>query len=155
MLAGCRYLSLFQVEGTAYAMAVGIAACAILVLIAYVQARTTVYTITTKRVVMRVGAALTITFNFPYNKISNANLGLRRDGTGTITFELAGYNKVSYLVLWPHVHPWKMSSPQPALRCIVNPEEVAKILADAAQTQINTPQVARSTMDTRKFIAAE
>lgn len=155
VLAGWRYLSLFQVEGTAYAMAVGIAACAILVLIAYVQARTTVYTITTKRVVMRVGAALTITFNFPYNKISNANLGLRRDGTGTIAFELAGYNKVSYLVLWPHVRPWKMSSPQPALRCIDNPEEVAKILADAAQTQINTPQVARSTMDTRKFIAAE
>ena len=161
-LAAWRYLSLYQVEGTGYAVAgslplivLGIAACAILVLIAYIQALMTVYTITTKRVVMRVGAALTITFNFPYNKISNANLGLRKDGTGTIAFELAGYNKVSYLVLWPHVRPWKMSSPEPALRCIDNPQEVAKILANAAQTQINTPQVARSTMDTSKFIAVD
>ena len=150
-----RHGGIYTFVGSIPLVLVGIAACAILVLIAYIQARTTVYTITTKRVVMRVGAALTITFNFPYNKISNANLGLRRDGTGTIAFELAGYNKVSYLVLWPHVRPWKMSSPQPALRCIDNPEEVAKILADAAQTQINTPQIARSTMDASKFIAAE
>jgi hypothetical protein len=162
VLAAWRYLSLYQVEGTGYATAgslplivLGIVACAILVLIAYIQALMTVYTITTKRVVMRVGAALTITFNFPYNKISNANLGLRRDGTGTIAFELAGYNKVSYLVLWPHARPWKMSNPEPALRCIDNPQEVAKILANAAQTQINTPQVARSTMDTSKFIAVD
>ena len=162
VLAAWRYLSLYQVEGTGYAatgslplIVLGIVACAILVLIAYIQALMTVYTITTKRVVMRVGAALTITFNFPYNKISNANLGLRRDGTGTIAFELVGYNKVSYLVLWPHVRPWKMSSPEPALRCIDNPQEVAKILANAAQTQINTPQVARSTMDTSKFIAVD
>jgi hypothetical protein len=48
-----------------------------------------------------------------------------------------------------------MSSPEPALRCIDNPQEVAKILANAAQTQINTPKVARSTMDTSKFIAVD
>ena len=162
VLAVWRYISLYQVEGTGYAMAgslpliiLGIVACAILVVIAYIQARMTVYTITTNRVVMRIGAALTITFNFPYNKISNAILGLRKDGTGTIALELMGYNKVSYLVLWPHVRPWKMSSPQPAFRCIDNPEGVAKILAEAAETQINSPQIASSKMDTDKFFAAE
>jgi hypothetical protein len=48
-----------------------------------------------------------------------------------------------------------MSSPQPAFRCIDNPEDVAKILAEAAETQINSPQIASSKMDTDKFVAAE
>tara|TARA_B100001093_G_C26537535_1_gene888721 strand:+ start:67 stop:705 length:639 start_codon:yes stop_codon:yes gene_type:complete len=162
VLAVWRYLSLYQVEGTGYAMAgslplmvLGIVACTILVGIAYIQARMTIYTITTKRVVMRIGAALTITFNFPYKKISNANLGLRKDGTGTIALELIGYNKVSYLVLWPHLRPWKMSNPQPAFRCIDNPEEVAKILSKAAETQINSQQITISKLETNNFIAAE
>ncbi len=162
VLAVWRYLSLYQVEGTGYAMAgslplmvLGIVACTILVGIAYIQARMTIYTITTKRVVMRIGAALTITFNFPYKKISNANLGLRKDGTGTIALELIGYNKVSYLVLWPHLRPWKMSNPQPAFRCIDNPEEVAKILSKAAETQFNSQQITISKLETNNFIAAE
>ena len=162
VLAVWRYLSLYQVEGTGYAMAgslplmvLGIVACTILVGIAYIQARMTIYTITTKRVVMRIGAALTITFNFPYKKISNADLGLRKDGTGTIALELIGYNKVSYLVLWPHLRPWKMSNPQPAFRCIDNPEEVAKILSKAAETQINSQQITISKLETNNFIAAE
>ena len=162
VLAVWRYLSLYQVEGTGYAMAgslplmvLGIVACTILVGIAYIQARMTIYTITTKRVVMRIGAALTITFNFPYKKISNADLGLRKDGTGTIALELIGYNKISYLVLWPHLRPWKMSNPQPAFRCIDNPEEVAKILSKAAETQINSQQITISKLETNNFIAAE
>ena len=162
VLAVWRYLSLYQVEGTGYAMAgslplmvLGIVACTILVGIAYIQARMTIYTITTKRVVMRIGAALTITFNFPYKKISNANLRSRKDGTGTIALELIGDNKVSYLVLWPHLRPWKMNNPQPAFRCIDNPEEVAKILSKAAETQINSEQITISKLETNNFIAAE
>ncbi|MAT88004.1 MAG: hypothetical protein CL532_05590 [Aestuariivita sp.] len=162
LIAVWRYLLLYQVQGTGYATAgslpliiLGVLACAILIFIAYIQARMTVYTITTERVVMRIGAALTITFNFPYKKISKANLNLRKDGTGTIALELMSYNKVSFLVLWPHARSWKMSNPQPAFRCIDNPEGVAKILADAAKTQLNSPQIARSNIDTGEYIAAE
>ena len=162
LIAVWRYLSFYQLQGTKYAAAgsllllfLGVLACAILMLIAYIQTRVTVYTITTKRVVMRIGAALTVTFNFPFSKISNANLVLQKNGTGTIAFELMGSSKASYLVLWPHVRPWNISDPQPAFRCIDNPESVAKILAGAAMTQFNNPQIAKSKIHTSEFIAAE
>ena len=46
-------------------LAVGALAVCILGLMAWVQARGTVYTITSARVAMRVGAALTVTLNLP------------------------------------------------------------------------------------------
>jgi hypothetical protein len=40
--------------------------------IAVIQSRATVYTLTNKRVAMRIGAALTMTLNLPYTWIGNA-----------------------------------------------------------------------------------
>ena len=84
----------------------GIVACAILYLIAYVQAKTTVYTLTNKRACMRIGAALTMTLNLPYVCIGNANLSTRRNGTGTLAFETLGEARISYMMTWPHARPW-------------------------------------------------
>ncbi len=117
---------------------------ALLALIAYVQARTTVYTITNRRVAMRVGAALTVTLNLPYRCIASADLARQRAGSGTIALSLIGNDaKLSYLVCWPHVRPWRMAQPQPALRCIPNVANVAQILAEAAETRVNEPLLAR------------
>ncbi len=112
--------------------------CAILALIAYVMARATVYTITNRRVAMRIGAALTVTLNLPYRWINSADLDLRKSGTGTVALHLKddGVTKLSYLTCWPHVRPWKMNPTQPALRCIKDAEQVAAILGQAAQTRI-------------------
>ncbi|WP_372890154.1 photosynthetic complex putative assembly protein PuhB [Rhodosalinus sp.] len=122
----------------------GLIVCALLALVAWVQARATVYTITNRRVAMRVGAALTVTLNLPYTQIANANLDLRRRGTGTIALELMGETRFSYLVLWPHVRPWHLRHPEPALRCIPDAERVAGLLAEAAETRVAEPQVARA-----------
>ena len=55
------------------------AAMGLLVLLAWLVARNTVYTITNRRVVMRIGVALTITMNIPFSKIEAARSeGLRR-----------------------------------------------------------------------------
>lgn len=134
----------------------GVIACAILYGIAYVQARSTVYTLTNKRVAMRIGAALTMTLNLPYVCIGTAKLDARKDGTGTIAMELIGDDRLSYLMTWPHVRPWYMARTQPALRCIPDAEKVAGILADAAETRINQPQVAKvSTPANGSAVAAE
>ncbi len=122
----------------------GFVVCGLLLLVAYVQARATMYTITTSRVVMRIGAALTITLNLPYTQVGNAMLDLRRNGTGTIALETMGDTKLSYLVCWPHVRPWHMKRVQPALRCIPGAEKVAEVLAEAAQARISVPQVTRA-----------
>ena len=68
----------------------GMLACAVLYAVAWVLARTTVYTVTTARVAMRVGAALTVTLNLPFTRIASANVATHRDGTGSIVFETVG-----------------------------------------------------------------
>jgi hypothetical protein len=124
----------------------GCVACGLILLVSWVQARATVYTITTARVAMRVGAALTITLNLPFKRIATADLDLRRDGTGTIAITTLGETRLSYLVLWPHVRPWRMKQPQPALRSVPNAERVAGILAEAAQTRVTQPEIAPRTV---------
>lgn len=115
---------------------------ALLLLTAWVQARATMYTVTNRRVAMRIGAALTVTLNLPYTQVARADLDLRGDGTGTIVLTTLGDTRLSYLVCWPHVRPWHFRT-KPALRCIPNAEKVAQILGDAAATRVSTPQIAR------------
>lgn len=122
----------------------GLIAGAVILGIARILARTTVYTITTARVAMRVGAALTVTLNLPFSRIARADLDLRRSGTGTIALSTLGEAKLSYLILWPHVRPWRLKQPEPALRCIPDAKYVANVLADAAETRISQPEIAQS-----------
>lgn len=133
----------------------GIMACAILYGIAYVQARSTVYTLTNKRVAMRIGAALTMTLNLPYTWIGTAKLELKPSGHGTLAFELIGETRISYLMSWPHVRPWRMARTQPALRCIPDAENVARLFAEAAETRISEPRVERVDQPDGNAVAAE
>ncbi|MFK7877455.1 MAG: photosynthetic complex putative assembly protein PuhB, partial [Paracoccaceae bacterium] len=107
------------------------------------QARLTMYTITSARVAMRIGAALTVTLNIPYRQVSNASLDLRSSGTGTIALQTMGETRLSYLVCWPHVRPWRMKKTEPALRCIPDAQTVADIISEAAQSRVNQPVVQR------------
>ncbi|MFP7672432.1 photosynthetic complex putative assembly protein PuhB [Marivita sp. S0852] len=122
----------------------GAITCAILIAIAWTQAYYTVYTVTNRRVAMRIGAALNVTLNLPYTQIKNANLDLRKAGTGTIAFDLLGDTRISYLVCWPHVRPWKISPTQPALRCINDAEKIAAMISEAAQARVSIPRVERT-----------
>lgn len=121
----------------------GFIACLILIGIATVQARSTVYTLTNKRVAMRIGAAMTMTLNLPYVCIGNANASVHKSGIGTIAFELTGQTRLSYLMTWPHVRPWYMAKTQPAFRAISDAASVAQIFAEAAETRVSQPQVTR------------
>ncbi|MEO1611236.1 MAG: photosynthetic complex putative assembly protein PuhB [Pseudomonadota bacterium] len=118
--------------------------CGLLLLTAWVQARETVYTITNKRVAMRIGAALTVTFNLPFRQIENAGVAARRDGTGTLAMELKPTARLNYFICWPHVRPWRMSRTEPALRSIPDIRKVAKIFAEAAETRVAQPELERT-----------
>ncbi len=147
-------LPLGQAIGAAVPFVIlGSVVCGLLTLIAWVQAKHTMYTVTDARVVMRIGAALTLTLNLPYKQVSNAMLDLRKGGTGTIALETMGDTRLSYLVCWPHVRPWYMSKTQPALRCIPDAEHVAGLLSEAAEARISVPRVARPVHPTA--VAAE
>jgi hypothetical protein len=119
---------------------VGLALLAALALglVAYMarlSATQAVYTITDKRVVMRIGIVLTVTFNLPLRQIESAGLHLHKDGTGDIPLTLAGGQRIAWLQLWPHARPWMLRKPQPMLRNIALPEHVAGVLAQAWQAR--------------------
>jgi hypothetical protein len=124
-------------------------AIGLLTLLARSSARTTVYTITSKRIVMRHGMALPITLNIPFSKINTAGLKLHSDGTGDIPVTLAPGSRFGYTTLWPHARPWMLRQPQPMLRALPDAEVAAQILSSAlslAATQVPVPQ--RTTVGT-------
>jgi hypothetical protein len=115
---------------------VALAAAGILSLYAWLVRRTTIYTITNRRVVMRFGIALPMTLNVPYAIVGSAALKAYGDGTGDIPLELKDTDRVAYFALWPHARPWWLAKPQPMLRAVPNARAVADILGDALrQTQ--------------------
>ena len=123
-------------------------------LLAYAQARGTIYTLTSARVLMRVGAALPVTFNIPYVQIETARLDAR-GSTGTIALETKGETRISAMILWPHLRPWHLARTQPALRCIPDAAAVAKLLAEAAETRLAQPTITKDPGFAPGLVAAE
>jgi hypothetical protein len=123
-------------------LGVGLVVCGLVLLAARVMALATVYTITTHRVALRIGAALPVTFNIPFAQLASASLDLKRSGTGTIALATLGDTRIAFAVAWPHVRPWHFKRTEPALRCIPDAERVARILAEAAETRVSQPIVA-------------
>ena len=125
----------------------GVAALAILGGIAYLVCGTTVYSITSRRVVMRIGVTLPITFNLPFKVIHSAAVKLHDRGVGTIPLVLTDSNRLSYLVMWPHARPWRAAKTEPALRFVPEAAKVAHMLAQAASAalpetvQVTTPVI--------------
>jgi hypothetical protein len=113
---------------------VGLAALAIAIAhgLAYASARTTTYAITDKRVVMRIGIVLPMTLNLPYRFVEGASTRVFKDGSGQIAIQLSASERLAWLVLWPHVRPWRVSKPEPVLRGLRDFENVGRILREAA-----------------------
>ena len=100
-------------------------------LLAWFTARTTVYTVTSKRVVMRLGIVLTVSFNLPFKQIASADVRVLKDGFGDITLALQGSDSIAWVHLWPSVRPWRISKPEPTLRAVPNVQVVSDKLRQA------------------------
>lgn len=94
-------------------------------------ARTTVYTMTDKRFVLRVGLALPISINLPFSRIDAAAVRAAADGVGEIALTLRPGDRIAYLALWPHARGWRMARPEPVLRAVPEVRAVAATLARA------------------------
>jgi hypothetical protein len=122
-------------------------ALGIVTLIAWLSARATVYSITTRRVIIQGGAALPVTVNLPFAAVAAADVKLHGDGTGDIALCLMPPHRVSYALMWPHVRPWHFRAPEPSLRSIRAPAEVAQTLARALAAGAGMPSPASPTLD--------
>lgn len=115
---------------------VAMLAVGILAFLAWLNSRSTVYTITNRRVVLRFGAAIPKAINIPFGIIQGASMKPLSRGSGDIALVLKAPNKIAFLHLWPHARPWRMASPEPTLRAIPDARSVAGILADAMAAQV-------------------
>ena len=123
-------LAVFAVQSTPLAI-VATAALGLLGLLSWLTQRTTIYSITSRRLVMRYGIAMPIRMNIPFAQIGSADLNTYADGTGDIALVTAGTSHLAYLHLWPHVRPWYVTKTQPMMRSLDNPSGVANILSKA------------------------
>jgi hypothetical protein len=106
---------------------------------AWLVSRSTVYTVTDQRVVLRFGIALPMTINLPYGKIEAAALRPLANGSGDISLLLNPVDKLAYLVLWPHARPWRLKRPEPTLRAIPDAVRVGQLLARALAASADMP----------------
>lgn len=135
--------ALAAIEYAADLVPLALAAGAILTGIAYLSARTTMYTITSQRIVMRYGMAVPLVLNIPFSRIESAALGVHGEGGGSVPFKLRAGERIGYMVLWPHARPGYYSNPQPMLRCLPDAEKAAAVLGRALEAFNGAPASAR------------
>ena len=99
--------------------------------LAWMTARTTVYTLTNKRVVMRLGIVLTVSFNLPLKRIAAADIRTLDAGFGDITLALHGDDRIAWVHLWPSVRPWRLRKTEPSFRAIADVQAVSAKLREA------------------------
>lgn len=124
--------SLFGMVASAVGAAISIG---LLTLFAVMVERTTVYTITNRRVVLRIGVALNACINLPLKLIGAADLRRFDARHGDIALTLVGRHRLGYAMLWPHARPFRLAQPQPMLRALADPTAVAAILARACAAE--------------------
>ena len=122
-------------------LALALAAIGILALLAWFYARSTIYSITDRRVIIRFGLALPMAVNIPFKSIETAGLRVYADGTGDLPLALIEGQQVGYFVMWPNVRPWSfIRKTQPMLRALPDAEQAAEILAAALTAALAADQ---------------
>jgi hypothetical protein len=119
----------------------GASAIALLALLAWLSSRTSLYVVTSRRLVMKVGVALPVFFNLPFSQIASASLRVYSDGAGDIPIALTAGQRIAYLHLWPHARPFRFNQPEPALRSIARAADVADILRHAVASAAQDAQL--------------
>ena len=124
------------VVATLWLLPLPLVAVGLLTLLGWAYARTTVYTLTDERLVVRSGVALPVTINLPHRLVEAAGVRVHGGGVGDVSVRLQPDQRAAYFALWPSVRPWHLTHPEPMLRCIPDAQEVARILGKALQDHV-------------------
>lgn len=119
---------------------------AILALLGWAYARSTIYTVTSQRVVILSGLAIPASINLPFARIASAGLSTHADGSGDIELELTG-DRVLYTMLWPNLRLFRITRPKPVLRGLSDPQKAAESLGDAL-SRVHQPESPTTEADT-------
>ncbi len=113
---------------------------ALLAGLALLYSRTTRYSFTNRRVLLQFGAVLPMTLNIPFTQIAQAAVKKYGDGTGELPLAVTSERRLAFLLLWPHVRPWRVTQVEPMLRCVPEAERVASLLASALKAVPQAPE---------------
>lgn len=109
----------------------GVLSIFILSMLAYLTARQSVFSITTKRVVIRHGVAIRKHINVPFDGIASVSVKRYGRGAGDIALTTVKDAKIPYLHLWPFARPLRVNNPVPLIRCLSGVDDVAAKLSHA------------------------
>jgi hypothetical protein len=139
----------------AWILPLAAAALVLLALLGWASAKTARYTLTDRRVVLRIGVALSVTVNLPFSVIQSASVRRNADGSGDIAFELEPGTRAAWAVLWPHTRPFYFARPQPSLRAIADVDLVAAKVSAALGSSLARKAAPRAEAAGRPgFVAA-
>ena len=105
--------------------------------LAAVYSRTTRYSLTNERLIIKTGAAITIHINLPLQQIIGADLREYSDDTGDITLQVSQADKLYWLLMWPNVRSWWIRPLRPVLRGLRDAQAVAHLLVKEVGEQGN------------------
>lgn len=126
--------------GTAPLLGLAALALGFIATLAWLVSRTTLYTLTDRRLVLRIGIVLTVSFNLPLTRIEAAELRRHADGSGDLALRLLGEDRIGVMHLWPHCRPWRYARAEPMLRALPEVEHVAALLSSALSASLQQDQ---------------
>lgn len=107
----------------------------LLAVLGWLGARAAIYTLTNRRIVLRIGAAWSKTVDIPFKAIETVELKAGRSGLGALSIKVKGDKTIPYAILWPHVRPWRLRSPEPMLRALPDVAGLARTLVSLLQAE--------------------
>jgi hypothetical protein len=102
--------------------------------LAYISSRTSIYALTDRRLVLRIGVLAPTIINVPFRQIQSVAVRAYRDGTGDFSLGLATGDRIAFLHLWPHARAWRLSRPEPTLRSVPNASAVGVLIRGTIDT---------------------
>lgn len=151
-VAGAMVLAMFGARQSGYpfgqalamaTLAIPLAAIgfALLEAIGRLSARASTYTLTNRRLILKIGIALDMTVSIPLSAVTDAAIRHGRGRSGDIALTVKDTGGVGYVGLWPHARPWHYSVPSPMLRALPDVEHAAMIIGDALIAFNTAPRV--------------
>lgn len=111
----------------------------VVTLLAWLTARSTTFTLTDRRLLLRYGVALPALINIPLDQVDAVKVRTRHGGTGDVALTLPDAGRLFYHQLWPYARAGRPFPAVPMLRAVPEPARVGAVLTDAVRALTGEP----------------
>ncbi|NRA29183.1 MAG: PH domain-containing protein [Parvularculaceae bacterium] len=119
------------VSGAMVTVSMALICLAILYGMAALMAKNAIFSITSRRIVVRHGVGIRKYINLPFQNVGGVALKVHPSGHGDIALTMEKGRRIPFLHLWPFTRPLRLGHPVPLLRAVPNARSVSSTLAEA------------------------